>query len=89
MEIEFDHAKDALNIQKHGISLAAAAELEWDEAYAWPDDRFPYDEWRMSALVPMGDTLFYVAYVDRGDKRRVVSLRVANRKEVRNYAGNY
>jgi uncharacterized DUF497 family protein len=31
MEFEFDPAKDVSNILKHGISLARAANLEWDE----------------------------------------------------------
>jgi len=29
MQIEFDPAKDVLNIKNHGLSLAAAAEFEW------------------------------------------------------------
>lgn len=38
MGIEFDAAKDAINVAKHGISLARAADLEI-QAYV-PDDRF-------------------------------------------------
>jgi len=29
MEIEFDSNKDAVNIEKHGLSLANAVKLEW------------------------------------------------------------
>ena len=54
----------------------------------WLDERFDYDECRMSALVPMGDRLYYAAYVDRGDVRRVISFRIANRKEIEKYAEN-
>ena len=37
MNIRFDTTKDAKNIQKHdGVSLAEAAEFEWDEAVIWP-----------------------------------------------------
>jgi uncharacterized DUF497 family protein len=88
MEIEFDPAKDVLNIKKHGVSLKEARALVWEEAYAWPDDRFDYDEYRMSALVPLGNRLYHVAYVDRNDVRRVISMRDANRKEVEKYARN-
>jgi uncharacterized DUF497 family protein len=89
MEIEFDPAKDAENLRKHGVSLAAAANLAWDESMAWPDERFGYDEWRLSALVPGGDCLYFVSYVERGEKFRVISLRAANRKEVNDYARNH
>jgi hypothetical protein len=40
MEIEFDPAKDAINIRKHGFSLSIANELDWDLAVSWPDTRF-------------------------------------------------
>jgi uncharacterized DUF497 family protein len=30
MQIEFDPAKDASNLDKHGLSLAMAAGLDWD-----------------------------------------------------------
>jgi uncharacterized DUF497 family protein len=88
MEIEFDPAKDVLNVKKHGVSLRIAAELVWDEAYSWPDNRFDYDEQRMSALVPGGERLYFVSYVERGEKIRVISLRLANRREVADYARN-
>lgn len=32
MKIDFDSVKDALNQDKHGISLKEAALLEWDTA---------------------------------------------------------
>ena len=89
MEIAFDSGKDALNRKRHGLSLDAAADLSGTRRMpGWLDERFDYDECRMSALVPMGDRLYYAAYVDRGDVRRVISLRIANRKEIEKYAEN-
>jgi uncharacterized DUF497 family protein len=85
MRIGFDPAKDAANREKHGVSLALAAELEWEAALIWIDDRFEYHETRMVALAPQGRTLYYVAFVDRGNTRRVISLRRANRREVKHY----
>jgi uncharacterized protein len=52
MKIEFDPAKDAANQLKHGVSLAVAAELDWEAALVWIDDRFEYNETRMIALAP-------------------------------------
>lgn len=54
MRIVFDPAKDKLNLADHGVSLALARELAWDEALVWLDDRFGYDELRMIGLVPRG-----------------------------------
>ena len=85
MQIDFDPGKDATNLSKHGLSLAAAAELSWDAALVWIDDRADYGEVRMVALAPIGDILFFVAFVDRESTRRIISLRRANRREVSHY----
>ena len=89
MRIVFDPAKDKLNQADHGLSLALAKDLAWDEALVWVDDRFEYDELRMIGLVPLGDRLYYVAFVDRGGTRRIISLRYAERREVKHYVQNY
>ncbi len=88
MRIEFDPHKDAANRARHGVSLALARELDWDAALAWVDDRFQYDEVRMIALAPKTNTLYYVAFVDRGSRRRIISLRLATRSEVKHYVEN-
>ena len=85
MRVEFDPAKDASNQEKHGLSLALAAALDWDEALVWVDDRYEYGELRMIALAPDTGVLYYVAFVDRGGARRIISLRKANRREVKHY----
>ncbi|NRF72171.1 BrnT family toxin [Aquincola sp. S2] len=89
MRIEFDPAKDKVNQANHGLSLALAVKLAWTEALVWVDDRYEYDEVRMIGLVPEGDRLYYVAFVDRGEARRVISLRFAERREVKHYVENY
>jgi uncharacterized protein len=89
MRIEFDAAKDKANRATHGASLALAEELDWDAALVWVDDRFEYDELRMIALAPQSSTLYYVAFVERGSVRRVISLRPATRREVKHYVENF
>jgi uncharacterized protein len=85
MRIGFDETKDAVNQTKHGVSLALAGELDWEAALVWVDDRFEYAELRMIALAPKTHTLYYVAFLDRGAVRRIISLRRANRREVKHY----
>ena len=88
MRFIFDPDKDKLNLVNHNLSLSLAEKLMWDEAYVWVDPRFSYDELRMIGLVPEGNTLYYVAFVDRGDVRRIISLRHAERREVKKYVEN-
>ena len=89
MRIEFDPSKDAANQTKHGLSLTMAGELDWEAALVWIDVRFEYKEMRMIALAPKTETLYYVAFVDRGEMRRIISLRRANRREVKHYVENF
>ena len=88
MIIEFDPAKDKANLVKHGVALALAGKLDWDAALVWRDDRFEYEELRMLALAPETNTLYFVAFVDRGEVRRIISLRRAERREVKHYVEN-
>ncbi len=90
MQIEFDATKDAANVQKHGVSLALAVELDWDSALVWQDSRKAYGEERQSALALLQGQgqarVYFVAFVDRGNVRRVISLRKANDREKVTYA---
>ncbi|HEX7988060.1 MAG TPA: BrnT family toxin [Duganella sp.] len=86
MDISFDTEKNTANVQKHGVSLAAAASIEWEDALTWKDERHHYGEARFCAIAYIGDRLHYVVYVDRDDVRRIISLRKANLREVKRYA---
>ncbi|MCB4863114.1 BrnT family toxin [Sphingobium sp. PNB] len=82
MEIEFDSAKDAANIEKHGISLSRAADLE--QAVVVEDDRFAERRFRIYGQI---DGLNYCAAVTlRGRVVRVISLRRAHAKETKRHA---
>ena len=48
-------------------------------------ERLEYGEARMVALMPRTGVLYDVAYVDRAEARRIISLRRANRREVKHY----
>ena len=85
MRIEFDPAKDATNRAKHGVSLMQTLALDWESALARVDDRRDYGETRMLAFVEHGGTLYHVVFVERGPAKRIISLRRANRREVKKY----
>lgn len=86
MDVTFDAAKDVANHDKHGVSLAKAAQLEWDTTLTWPDLRRDYGEPRQCGIGYIGRRLYAVAFVDRAESRRIISLRKANRREVNRYA---
>lgn len=65
--------------------MSLAADLDWDAALVWIDERADYGEVRVVALIPNSEILFFVAFVDRDPFRRIISLRRANRREVNHY----
>jgi uncharacterized DUF497 family protein len=85
-DFEWDDGKEAVNQRKHGMSLALAAKLFatdlWVESEA---KRSRSDRSRIVAVGRYEDRLLTCVYTWRGHKRRVISLRVASRRERRAY----
>lgn len=86
MNIIFDTGKDEANQAKHHCSLALAEMFDWDTASIAADDRRNYGEARFYAIGYIGQRLFVVIFTDRGEDRRIISLRKANKREVLKYA---
>ena len=89
MKLAFDPKKDAANVAKHGVSLAMADDLEWDTLECKQDTRREYGEPRQIGYAVAGDRLYCIVFVDRPadapTERRVISLRKANSREVKQY----
>lgn len=88
MQITFDPDKDTANVAKHAVSLAMARDLEWDTLQCKEDTRRNYGETRIAGYAFIGQRLYGVVYVIRGDVYRVISLRKANQREVKSYVAN-
>lgn len=88
MEIEWDQAKAAANLKKHGVSFQEAATALLDPmALAREDD--PTASEQRWILLGMSDRprLLTVVYTLRGrDRIRLISARKATRKEAEAYA---
>ncbi|MDQ4134725.1 MAG: BrnT family toxin [Pseudomonadota bacterium] len=78
MQIEFDHEKDRINRAKHGISLAAAAEMDFETARVIRDERYDYGEARFWAVGRIAGRLHILAFTMRSETLRAISLRRAN-----------
>ncbi len=76
--LQFDPVKDQINREKHGISLAAAADLE---VLARTSD-WRYSEPRYRAYGLIGGLAYCFAYTIRDGQLRAISLRRAHRKEI-------
>lgn len=85
VDISFDANKDAKNIAIHGVSLALAEKIDWSDVVCFPDDRRDYGELREVGFAPIGDRVFCVVFVQRGEVMRIISLRKANAREVTSY----
>ena len=88
MEIAFDRAKDAANLQNHGASLADAIHLDWSSMLIVTDTRRDYGEDRYQGFGVIGSRLYFVAFTPHDDTMRVISFRKANNREIHDYEQN-
>jgi len=89
--IEWDESKNALNKQEHDLSFETAQYV-----FADPErlERFDQsknnssEEARWQTLRKVGSILF-VVYTERGENRRIITARPADKSERRSYYGYY
>lgn len=85
MDYEWDVAKNLLNFEKHGIDFSEAVDFEWDVALVTMDNRYDYGEERFMAYAPIGSRLFAMTFTIRNSKKRLISLRKSNHRELKHY----
>lgn len=85
MGISFDAAKSEKNVLARGIPFERAAEFAWDSALIVEDLRKDYGERRFQALGLIGDRLHMMVFTPRVNNTHVISLRKANKREVKRY----
>jgi uncharacterized protein len=81
--VDFDPAKEAINLSKHGVSLARWIDL--DIKVTFVDDRKNYGEVRYRAYGFIDGVGYYLAFTNRNGRVRPISLRRAHAKEMRRY----
>lgn len=85
MKISFDPGKNARNLAERGLGFELAEAFEWESAVVWQDTRHDYGEERFIALGRIGPRVHSLVFTHRADTVHVISLRKANRKEIRRY----
>lgn len=85
MIFEWDDRKAAENLRNHGVSFEQAHLFEFEDAAVFIDDREAYGEERMVAYGFIGNRVHVLVYTERAGAVRVISLRRANKREIRDY----
>jgi uncharacterized DUF497 family protein len=86
MQFEFDAAKQAANLRKHGIDLRDAAYVFLDaHRLDATDGRKDYGEERHLVIGRIEDRVWVVVYTRRADAIRLISARKANEREQKRY----
>jgi uncharacterized protein len=81
---EWDDAKAAANVAKHGVSFEIARDVfKYPFALDWLDQREDYGELRHVTIGMVEGRLLYVAYTMRDDVIRIISARGAEPYERR------
>jgi uncharacterized protein len=82
VQLEWDEAKRAANLAKHGIDFVDALEMFAAPMFVKPDERKDYGESRWQGLGIVQGRLMVVAYTKREPSTvRIISLRKANSRE--------
>lgn len=83
MDYEWDENKRIKNATIHSVDFEIIRKFDWASSISIPDERFR--EKRYLALGLIFRRLYALAYTVRNNKIRVISLRKANKREVRKY----
>jgi uncharacterized DUF497 family protein len=85
MKYQWDKNKAKSNLQKHGIELADAVSVFSDNlAITIPDNRFDEDRFVTIGMDAFGRILV-VVFTWRGEDIRLISARLAERRERKQY----
>jgi uncharacterized DUF497 family protein len=86
-DFAWDDAKAASNLAEHGVPMQAGADVFLDpNRLDAMDARKNYGEERRNAIGLVGGVVLHVTYTMRdGDTARLISVRLASRKERKRY----
>jgi uncharacterized DUF497 family protein len=81
MEIEFDPAKRAATRQIRGLDMARAPDVFAGATLTVEDNRKDYGETRYITIGFLANCMVILAWTQRGNIRRIISMRKANERE--------
>jgi uncharacterized DUF497 family protein len=81
VKIEFDSAKREWTLRTRGLDLAKAGRIFESFELTDEDDREDYGEERFVTLGLLGSVVVVCVWTQRGNARRIISLRKADKDE--------
>jgi uncharacterized DUF497 family protein len=85
VEITYDPAKNARNIQERSLSFDRAIDFDFHTALYRVDNRREYGETRIRALGILDGRLHALVFVEQATGIRVISFQKATRREIKRY----
>jgi hypothetical protein len=89
MIFDWDSAKSAKNVRERGLPFEIGIAVFDNPTIETTDNRFEYGETRIKAIGIVRGVVLVCIYNDHDGVRRIISLRVANRKERNAYRAAY
>ena len=90
MEFEWDQSKEVVNLEKHGVSFEEAKTVFNNPlAIIFDDEAHSVDEQREIIIGhSLQNRLLLIAFTERSSSVRIISARLATRKEREDYEQN-
>lgn len=85
MIIEFDPEKRRKTLQERGLDFDRAREIFNAVNVTAEDVRFDYGEQRFITVGALDGRMVVVVWTSRGEKRRIISMRKANEREIEKF----
>lgn len=82
----WDETKRLRNIKNHGLDFVGCEAIFDGPVVSWDDDRASYREQRINLLGWLNGIVVHMTYTERGDEPHIISLRRAEKHEIRRYA---
>ena len=85
MKVEYDEAKNLVNIRECGQSFERVYDFDFTTAILLVDERRNYGEIRRIAVGYLGNRLHILCFMTNAEAFRVISFRKANLREATKY----
>ena len=89
MDIEYPPIKRDATLAERGLDMARAAEIFDGPTMTVEDDREDYGEIRLITIGFLDGRMVVMVWTQRGEARRIISLRKANEREQKAYARRF
>jgi len=85
MDYSWDDSKNAVNLEKHGLSFEDAHVVFAGRCVTFEDDRYDYGEPRFITLGTLIGRVVVIVHTPRNQETRIISMRKANEREQKIY----